>query len=47
MIIFDFPYLKCVSKLPGYQAIVKSFKKFLRQFKGYIVNAGISVKILS
>ena len=53
MIIFDFPYLKCVSKLPGYQAIVifqtrsKSFKKFLQQFKGYIVNAGISVKILS
>ena len=39
--------------MPGYQAIVnfqirsKSFKKFLGRLKGYIVNARISVKILS
>ena len=53
IIIVDFSYIRYVSKLPGYQAIVifqirsKSFKKFLERLKGYIMNARISVKILS
>ena len=53
IIIVDFSYIRYVSKLPGYQAIVnfqirsKSFKMFLGRLKGYIVNARISVKILS
>ena len=51
IIIVDFSYIRYVSKLPGYKAIVnfqirsKSFKKFLGRLKGYIVNARISVKI--
>ena len=53
IIIGDFSYIRYVSKLPGYQAIVnfqvrsKSLKKFLGRLKGYIVSAAISVKILS
>ena len=52
VIIVDFSYIKYVSKLPVYQAIVnfqirsKSFKTFLGRLKGHNVNARISVKIL-